>query len=228
MKCASVIALTMLGLSTSCDGQNKTGLAKADKPDAYNMNWKIGEYRPPNVHTETSAGGITIQNSYPKGDAYEDSNGKKYGVAVFWSRVINETSRPLEFKINFSADTVGNLSSPDVFIKLFLPADTMSLDKTSLYGYGIDDLRTFLDHDLNKPTGFERIIEPGGECPFYVLAIREQIPNVGSEGRRPGLHPPNGGVTRTALVLEGKDLFYKVSIGPNTALIPCGQINIRN
>ena len=212
-------------LYTNCDGQNKSELSVDARIPNQKDRWKIKGYNLPNVHTETTIDGVTIQNSYPKGDRYPASNGKGYGVAVFWTRVINESALPLELKISFSSDTLANLSSPDQYEKVFLPPDTMTLEKMSLYGYGLSDLRSFLDTGLNKPTMVERTLNPNDECLFYVLVVGESIPVPASEARGPRLRPQ--GACRTALVQEGQNLFYRISIGAVTELIPCGQITVK-
>lgn len=97
-------------------------------------------------YSDSTGKSVIIQNSVPKagGDAdekcrYTDSTGKIYRYAIFWTRVINETPTPLELTINFPAI----LPSPYSHIKLFLPADTMTIAKESLYNYGITGLKSF-------------------------------------------------------------------------------------
>jgi hypothetical protein len=200
--------LLMFAFCTACKGQNKTDLPKDGKIDDWNRRWKIKDYKLPDVNSETENQGVIIQNSLPKGAGYADSNGKIYGVAIFFTRIINQTANPLKLKINFPADSIAILSSRETFLKLFLLPDTMKLDKVSLYGYGITDLKSFLDTGLNKPTMLERTINPQEECLFYV-----------------GVHYLNGDdVTRTGLVLKEQSLFYRISINPGSTLIPCGHI----
>jgi hypothetical protein len=193
---------------TASKGQNKTELPKDDKIDNSNSRLKIKEYKLPDINSETESQGVIIQNSLPKGDGYTDSNGKIFGIAIFWTRVINVTANPLELTINFPGDSIAVLSSRDSYLKLFLLPDTMTLDKVSLYGYGITDLKSILDTGLNRPTMLERTINPQEECLFYV-----------------GVHFLNGdGVTRTGLVLKEQSLFYRISINDGSTLIPCGHI----
>lgn len=169
-------------------------------------------------YTRSNVKGVIIQNSYPKsgGDAdekcrYTDSTGKTYRYAIFWTRVINETDTPLELAIKFPAI----LPSPYSHIKLFLPTDTMTIDKESLYNYGITGLKSFLDTDFNKAM-LRRTINPKEESLFYIVLLS------------PLYHV--GGTVRTGLVLKGQDLFYRISIAPqfDSALIPCGQIAYKN
>jgi hypothetical protein len=165
-------------------------------------------------YTRSNIKGVIIQNSFPRagGDAdekcrYTDSAGKKYRYAIFWTRVVNETDTLLELAINFPAI----LPSPYSHIKLFLPADTMTIEKESLYNYGITGLKSFLDTDFNNGT-LKRTIKPNEESLLYIVLLS------------PLYHV--GGTLRTGLILEGQNLFYKISIAPNfdSALIPCGKI----
>jgi hypothetical protein len=168
-------------------------------------------------YTDFTGNSVIIQNSLPKagGDAdekcrYTDSAGKIYRYAIFWTRVINETTTPLELKIIFPA----TLPSPYSHIKIFLPSDTMTIDKESLYNYGITGLKTFLDTDFSNTT-LERTINPKEENLFYIVLLS------------PLYHV--GGTVRTRLVLKEQDLFYRISILPpfGSALIPCGQIVLK-
>jgi hypothetical protein len=168
--------------------------------------------------------GITIQNSFPKGDRHTDSSGKSFGIAIFWTRVINETADPLELTINFPADSLSILSSPGSYLKLFLPPDTMTLDKVPLYNYGVTGLRSFLDTGLNKPTRLRRTINPKEEFLFYTGVVRYRVSDHVPGTRERGLHQEGGGVTRTGLLLKEQNLFYRISIDDESSLIPCGQI----
>jgi hypothetical protein len=213
-----VYALLMFVFCTSCEGQNKI--------DNWNKRWRIKDYKLPDIDSETASQGVIIQNSFPKGDGYTDSSGKIFGIAIFWTRIINETGNPLELTLNFSADSLAIPSSPDSYLKLFLPPDTMTLDKASLYGYGLTDLRSFLDTGLNKPTMLQRTINPKEEYLFYVGVLRYEVFNQGPGGpttRQAGHHQKGGGATRTGLVFKEQGLFYRINL-LDPALIPCGQI----
>ena len=159
-------------------------------------------------YTDSTGKSVIIQNSYPKGGEYRDSTGnvrrntKNFAYLIFWTRVINETVIPLELIINFPAD----FPSPYSYLKLFPPPDTMTIDKKSLYNYGVTGLTGF-----DKPTKLQRTINSNEECFFYIAAVSFQA----------------GGTVRAGLILKGHDLFYNVrGIAPelDSALIPCGQI----
>lgn len=164
--------------------------------------------------------GITIQNSYPKGgvaingiSGYTDSSGKTHGFGIFWTRVINETATPLELTVNFPADSFAISQAPNSYFKLFLPPDTMTVDKVSLYNYGYDitDIESFLDTNFDKPTMLQRTINPKEECLFYVIML---------------IHfPEQSGSIRAGLFLKEQDLFYRFTVNPlGSEIIPSGQI----
>jgi len=161
-------------------------------------------------------GDVIIQHSGRKGGPYidpDDPDGKKVGSVIFWARVINDTANPLELTVMFPADSfaVGRGS----YFKIFLPRDTMTLDKAILYAYGATGLDAFLDTGLHTPTMKQSTISPKGEFLFYIVVI----------GRHTA-YP-----TRAELVLKDKDVFLKLG---GTAsrydfeLIPCGHIIVKN
>ncbi|MBC9794887.1 hypothetical protein [Sinomicrobium weinanense] len=164
--------------------------------------------------------GITIQNSLPKGGSiapdgtqYFDSSGKRYGFAVFWTRIINETTTPLELNINFPADSFAIFTPPDSYLKLFLPTDTLTYDKLSSYNYGLTGIKSFLDANFNKATRLQKTINPNEEHIFYVVTLSYQA----------------AGTPRAALILKEQDLYYSMSISPNgSGTIPSGKIDFKN
>jgi hypothetical protein len=162
-------------------------------------------------YSETISNGVIIQNSFPKGGPYTGPTKKNfnYSYLVFFTRVVNETPTPLELTINFSADSIEIPSSPDTFVKLFLPSDTMTLDKQYVFSYGVTELES-----LDKSTSFQRTINPSEECLFYVVAIFYQTRTTARNQQRGG--------NRAELILKGQDLFYRMP--PQIDSIPCGHI----
>ncbi|MEO1054801.1 MAG: hypothetical protein AAFX87_29480 [Bacteroidota bacterium] len=166
-------------------------------------------------YSETTNNGVIIQNSFPKGGPYTGSTNKNYNHSylVFFTRVSNETRNPLELTLNFSADSIAIPNSPDTYVKLFLPLDTMTLDKRSLFSYGLTELESF-----EQSTEFKRRLKPKEDCLFYVVAIFYQT-------RADAQHQERGG-NRAELVLKGQDLFYRML--PQIDSLPCGQIVFNN
>lgn len=164
-----------------------------------------------NWYSESNTNGILIQNSFPKGGRYAGVIKKNfnYSQLVFFTRVVNETETPLELSIHFSADSIPIPNSPDTFVKLFLPSDTMTYDKQSVFNYGVRELESF-----DKPTRFQKTIGPHEECLFYVVGIFYQTRATAQNQERGG--------NRAELVLNGSDVFY--SMPPQIDLLPCGHI----
>ena len=168
-------------------------------------------------YTDATGKGIIIQNSFPRGGAFSvNSNEKKYGYAVFWTRVINKEDTTLELTINFPSDSIIIIPSSNVHFKLLVPPDTMTLDKVSTFNFGLEGIQTFVDKNFHQPSQLQRTINPNEECMFYIILLSH-------------LSPSDKGVTRTGLFLEGQDLFYKLNDmdSSNSKLISCGWISFK-
>jgi hypothetical protein len=202
----------LLAIYTSVTGQrisNADSLAIMNKKfDDWNKGWRIKETT--KWYSETANNGIVIQNSFPKGGADTDPRGKNFAYRIFFSRVINETGTPLELTINFPADSFAIPPAPDAYLKVFLPPDTMSLNKELLYNYGLD-LKSYLDNGPNTPTQLQRTINPNEECLFYVGVLFYQA----------------DGVVRAEFVAKEQELFYRITPQLGSELIPCGQIGFK-
>lgn len=162
-------------------------------------------------YSENEKNGVIIQNSFPKGGSYTwpPKDHFNYSYLVFYSRVINETGHPIELTISFSADSIAIPNSPNTFVKVFLPPDTMTLDKHDLFSYGVTRLAS-----LDKATNFHSIINPKEDCLFYTVAIFYQTKdNVLNEKR---------GGNRAEFIFNGKDLVFNML--PQIDSLPCGEI----
>lgn len=165
------------------------------------------------LYSETDNNGIIIQNSFPRGGPYTGptKNHHNYSHLVFFSHIINETDKPIELYINFSADSTVIPNSPDTFVKLFLPPDTMTVEKQSLFSYGISDLESF-----DKATSFRKKLKPKDDCFFYVNAIFYQT--------TPDALGQKRGGNRAELVMKGQGFFYRMP--PQINLLRCGRVFI--
>ena len=164
------------------------------------------------TYTDSTGRSVIIQNSYPKGGEYRDSTGniirntKDFAYVIFWTRVVNESATPLELSIHFPAD----FPPPYSYLKLFLPPDTMKIDKKSLYNYGVTGLAGF-----GKPTKLQKTINPKEEYYFYIAAVSFKA----------------GGTVRAGLTIKEHGLFYNIrGITPelDSVFIPCGRITFKN
>lgn len=127
---------------------------------------------------------------------------------MYWYRIINETTTPLELTIKFPADSFPTRPSPDSYLKAFIPPDTMKLAKEALAAYGATGLQSFLDTGSNKPTMLKTTINPKEACLFYIGVLYYQA-----------LAP-----SRAELVAKGQELFYRIG----GIEIPCGHIAFKN
>ncbi|MET4108159.1 hypothetical protein [Hymenobacter sp. UYP22] len=164
------------------------------------------------IHTEyeyvdSTSTRIIIQNSLPKGGLnYIDPTGKIYIYAVFWTRIVNEADRPFDLAIDFPSDSFEFPPSSENYIKLLLPADTLTLAKAPSFDYGLA-VKPFLDTGIHKSSSLRRTINPKEASSFYVVTL--------------ATHGVNG-TLRTGLRIKGQQLFYKI----NDKEITCGNINL--
>ena len=159
----------------------------------------------------TSGEGVIIQNSYPKGDRYYHPSGGQYGCAVFWTRVLNNTPAPIELSVHFRADSIPLSTTPNAFMQIFLPPETMTADKESMYNYGAEGIYSFLDAGLPEESSLKQILDPREEYMFYVGVLGHE----------------SSGIIRTGMVLKEEGLFYRIMIDPHyeSTLFPCGKID---
>lgn len=165
-----------------------------------------------NWYSEYTTNGIRIQNSLPKGGPYTGLVENKFNTSylVFFTRITNETGSPLEIELNFSSDSIPIPDSPGTYMKLFLPSDTMTMDKQNLFSYGITELEF-----SNRPKKLKRRIGPNDDFLFYVVAFFYQTEkDKWQQGR---------GGNRAELVLNGEELYYKIP--PQVPSLFCGRIN---
>lgn len=161
-------------------------------------------------YSESLSNGIRIQNSFPKGGPYTGPTTAhfNYSYLVFFTRINNEREEPIEVVVNFSADSIPIPNSPDTYVKLFLPPDTMTMDKRGLFSYGVTELESF-----GQSTRFYRKVNPKEDCLFYFVAIFYQT--------KAGEWQSRGG-NRAELILNGQDLFYRLR--PQIDEMRCGEI----
>jgi hypothetical protein len=164
-------------------------------------------------YSEQENDGILIQNSFNKGGPYTGPTTEhfNYSYLVYYSRVINETEHPIELSLSFSADPIPIPNSPNTFVKVFLPSDTMTLEKRSAFSYGITQIAS-----LDEPTNFHRILQPKQDCLFYSVAIFYQTKDTAFNEDRGG--------NRAEFVLKGNELVYNLL--PAIDALPCGKITV--
>ena len=170
-------------------------------------NWIDSEVK----YTDSKGNLVKLIHSLPKGGGQVYHNGKKYGYVVFWTRVFNQSTTPIELQIKFPEVTY--FKSPESYIKIVLPKETMNIEKAQLFDYGLTNLQSLINDESNQLSILQKKISPKEDYFFYVAVF---------------IHIAGSGPSRAKFELKDKDLFYKISIGADTTLIPCGRLTFKN
>jgi len=168
-----------------------------------NRNWIDKEIN----YTDSNGNVAKIIHSFPRGGGEVYKNGKKYSYVVFWTRVFNQSATPLELKVKFPEVTFFNW--PDDYIRIVLPKETMFMDKVHAFDYGLTHLQSFLNDKSNQLNFLQKRINPNQEHIFYIIVF---------------MHIKNWGPARAKFELKDQALFYKISMGADTTMIPCGHL----
>jgi len=221
-KLVKLFALFLMFVFHTYCGQRQTNVPKDNiKPETKDVVTSPGsneKYQAKYEYSDYAGKRLVILNSFPRGGPYTAPNGKEYFKVIFWTRLINETNNPLELKIDFPVDSFKVLGLPRKYYKVLVAPDTMTIDKESLYDYGITGLKSFLDNNIHKPSSLKRTINPKESSGFYVVILFDK-----------GV----GGPFRTGLSLKGQNLVYSISRYDKRTLldekeIDCGSINLKN
>lgn len=168
-------------------------------------NWVDSEAK----YADVSGNSVMFTNSLPKGGGVKYYNGQKYSYVIFWTRIQNQSATQMELQIKFPDVTF--FQSPESHIKIVLPKDTMTNEKIQLFDYGLTNLQSLLHDESNQLGVLQKKIPPKEDYFFYVPVFIHEV----HEDR---------GTARAALVFKGQNLLYKITIGSDTALIPCGSL----
>ena len=170
-------------------------------------NWVDSEVK----HKDSKGNSVMMTNSLPKGGGVVYQNGKKYGYVVFWTRMSNQSATTIELKVKFPEVTF--FKSPDSYIKIVLPKETMKIEKEQLFDYGLTNFQSLLNDESNQLGILQKKIGPKEDYLFYVTVF---------------INIKGSGSARAKFELNDKELFYKISIGSDTTLIPCGSLDFKN
>lgn len=188
--------ILIIGVTSSCSNQSKSSVENQIKstnikvPDRTGNHW-LGSDQDATVenqnsvvfsydqyidtryeYTDSNNQHLVIENSLPKGGLkYTDPNGEEYVYAIFWTRITNETANPVELSIEFPANSFTLPSSPDNFFKMVLPSEKMTIEKASLFNYGLSNLNAVLDNKLQNSSSLQRIINSKEVSLFYVVSL---------------------------------------------------------
>jgi hypothetical protein len=160
--------------------------------------------------TDSKGNSAMVTSSLPKGGGIVYQNGKKYGYVNFWTRMSNQSSTPIELKVKFPEVTF--FKSPDSYIKIVLPKETMKIEKEQLFDYGLTNFQSLLNDESNQLGILQKKIGPKEDYLFYVTVF---------------IHIEGGGSARAKFELNDKELLYKISMGSDTTLIPCGSLEFK-
>jgi hypothetical protein len=153
---------------------------------------------------------VIFTHSLPKGGGVKYLNNIKYSHVIFWTRIHNQTSTPIQLQLTFPDITY--LQSTDAHIKMLLPKDTMNHEKEQLFNYGLTDLESLLNNNSKQVKVLKKTIDPKEDHYFYIPVFMHEI----------------NGTARASLILDGEKLFYKITIGKDFAFIPCGSIAVES
>ena len=170
-------------------------------------NWVDSEVK----HKDSKGNSVMMTNSLPKGGGVVYQNGKKYGYVVFWARMSNQSATPIELKLKFPDVTF--FKPPESYVKIVLPKESMNIKKEQLFDYGLTNLQSLLNDESNQLDILQKKIGPKEDYLFYVTVF---------------IHIKGSGSARAKFELNDKELFYKISIGSDTTLIPCGSLDFKN
>lgn len=159
------------------------------------------------IYSDSSGLSILIQNSHRKGGGYTNVEGDSFFSAIYWYRIINQTSQPLELSIHFPGDSFPALPSEDSYVKVFLLKDTMSITKEGMYAYGATSLPSVLNAGLKDATQLTETIASRGTSLFYISALFHHASTP----------------SRAELVVRRQKIFYKIG----GLEIPCGEIIVK-
>ncbi len=154
---------------------------------------------------------VKVTHSLPKGGGEVYQNGTKYSYVIFWTRMSNQSKNPVDLKVHFPNTTY--FKSPDSYIKIVLPREAMHIEKEQLYDYGLTNLQSLLNDESKRLNVLHKIIQPKKDYIFYIAVF---------------IHISGWGPSRAKFELKGKDLIYKINMGPETTFIPCGSLDFNH
>jgi hypothetical protein len=85
----------------------------------------------------------------------------------------------------------------------------MNIEKVQLFDYGLTNLQSIINDETNQISFLKKKINPKENYFFYVTVF---------------IHIDLSGPARAKFEVKDKNLFYKISLGSDTTLIPCGSL----
>ena len=171
-----------------------------------NRNWEYSKV----VYNSSVKNKIIITNSLPKGGGIVSHKGKEYNYFIFWTNVRNESPSTLNLKIKFP--TIISFEFNESQAKVVFTNSNMTNDKEQEFDYGLTDIASLLNNESNQLKDLNNRISPFKNYLFYSAIF---------------IHKTKWPV-RAEYIIKDKKLFYKITAGTDTLMVPCGVINFLN
>jgi hypothetical protein len=171
-----------------------------------NRNWEYSKV----VYNSSVKNKIIITNSLPKGGGIVSHRGKEYNYFIFWTNVRNESPSTLDLKIKFP--TIISFEFNESQAKVVFTKSNMTIDKEQEFDYGLTDIPSLLNNESNQLKDLNNRISPFKNYLFYSAIF---------------IHKTKWPV-RAEYIIKDKKLFYKITAGTDTLMVPCGVINFLN
>ncbi len=162
------------------------------------------------IYTSSTKRSTIFTNSLPKGGGLVHHNGKEYNYFIFWASIRNESDSPLELQIKFPK--LNFFNSDKSHFKVAFTKTKMTFDKVQDFDYGLTDIPSLLNIESNQLKSLKCRVLPKNEYLFY-------IPIFINKTKWP---------VRAEFILKDKKLFYKITAGTDSVMVPCGGINFLN
>ena len=104
--------------------------------------------------------------------------GEIYNYVVFWTRIMNETDNALELNINFPLNSYEIPSLTGKYYEILIPSDTMTIEKSPLYLYGLSNFETFLNNNIHKESNLKRTINYSSYIAISFLELSVTLKNL--------------------------------------------------
>jgi len=171
-----------------------------------NRNWEYSKV----VYNSSVKNKIIITNSLPKGGGIVSHKGKEYNYFIFWTNVRNESSLPLDLKINYPTSI--SFKSKESHAKVAFTKSNMTIDKVQEFDYGLTGISSLINNESNELKDLNNRISPFENYLFYSVIF---------------IHKTKWPV-RAEYVIKDKNLFYKITAGTDVVMVPCGSLDFRN
>ncbi len=158
------------------------------------------------TYSSSAKNAIIITNSLPKGGGSVQHKGKEYQYFIFWTSIYNESPSTVELDMKFPA--LNFFPSKESHFMVALTKANMTSDKVPAFDYGLTDVPSLLNIASNQLKSLRIKILPKTDYWFYTPVF---------------IHKTKWPV-RAGLILNDKKLFYKITAGADTVMVPCGGI----